>query len=250
MAYKPRGSFKGNGDGSAARGRREAMITVKSGKGRTLSSKLWLERQLNDPYVAEAKRLGYRSRAAFKLIEMDDRFHVLKPGAKVVDLGCAPGGWLQVAVARTKGSGRIVGIDLLETEPVTGATAFVGDFLAEGAEDRLIGELNGKADVVLSDMASATTGHSRTDHLRVVGLVEAAYMFALGILAPGGAFIAKVFQGGTEGTLLDTMKRDFTKVVHVKPKSSRKESPEMYVAALGFRGVDPVAEDEGDAAKA
>lgn len=245
MAYKPRGSFKGNGDGSGARGRREAAVTVKSGKGRTLSSKLWLERQLNDPYVAEAKRLGYRSRAAFKLIEIDDRFHMLKPGARVVDLGCAPGGWLQVAVARTKGTGRIVGIDLLETEHVSGATAMVGDFLEEGAEDRLIAELGGPADVVLSDMAAATTGHARTDHLRVVGLVEAAYAFAAGILQKDGAFVAKVFQGGTEGELLNTLKRDFQKVMHVKPKSSRKESPEMYVVALGFRGANDVVEDVG-----
>ena len=237
MAYKPRGSFKGGADGSGARGRREAAITVKTGKGRTLSSKLWLERQLNDPYVTEAKRLGYRSRAAFKLIEMDDRFNMLKPGARVVDLGCAPGGWLQVAVARTKGKGAIVGIDLLETDPVAGATALVGDFLVQGAEERLVAELGGPADVVLSDMAAATTGHSRTDHIRVVALVEAAYGFAGEILAPGGAFVAKVFQGGTEGDLLDRLKRDFTKVMHVKPKASRKESPEMYVVALGFRNV-------------
>lgn len=238
MAYKPRGSFK-RPSGEGARGRRDAAVKVKTAKGRKLSSKLWLERQLNDPYVAEARRRGLRSRAAFKLMEIDDRFAILKPGARVVDLGCAPGGWLQVAVDRTKGTGTVLGIDLLDTDPVAGAVALTGDFLDDDAPARLLAALGGKADAVLSDMAAATTGHPKTDHLRVVGLVEAAHAFAAEVLAPGGAFVAKVFQGGAEGDLLAALKRDFDKVAHMKPDASRKGSPEMYVVALGFRGRAP-----------
>nr|WP_255448429.1 RlmE family RNA methyltransferase [Telmatospirillum sp. J64-1] len=213
---------------------------VKTARGRKPSSTRWLQRQLNDPYVIEAKRQGWRSRAAFKLIELDDRFHLLKPGKRVVDLGAAPGGWTQVAVQRVRsehpGGGKVVGIDILEWEPVPGATVLVGDFLADDAPDRLKQALDGPADVVLSDMAAPTTGHPPTDHLRIIGLVEVALAFAEEVLAPGGAFVAKVFQGGTEKSLLDWLKRDFETVRHAKPPASRPGSPEAYVVATGFRG--------------
>lgn len=214
-------------------------MRVKTAGRRKASSTQWLERQLNDPYVSEAKRLGYRSRAAFKLIQLDDRFHFLKPGACIVDLGAAPGGWTQVAAARVKaadGRGKVVGIDYLPMDTVPGATVLSGDFLAADAPDRLREALGGPADVVLSDMAAPTTGHAGTDHLRIMGLAEAAYAFAREVLAPGGTFIAKVLQGGSERTLLDALKRDFTSVRHVKPPASRAESAEVYVVAQGFRG--------------
>ncbi len=216
---------------------RDAAIRVKTAKGRKASSTHWLARQLNDPYVAEAKRLGYRSRAAFKLIELDDRFRFLKSGGRVIDLGSAPGGWSQVAVARVspERGGRVVGIDVLATQPVAGADLLELDFLAPEAPAALKALLDGKADVVLSDMAAPTTGHSATDHWRIMGLAEAAYDFAREILAPGGTFVAKVFQGGTEQTLLDLLKRDFTSVRHAKPPASRAESAEVYVVAMGFR---------------
>lgn len=214
---------------------RDMAVRVKTAKGRKLSSSLWLERQLNDPYVAAAKRAGYRSRAAFKLIEIDDRFRLLRKGGGVVDLGAAPGGWAQVAVERA-GPGHVVGIDLLEMDPVQGAVLLQGDFLEKGMPDRLKAELNGPVHLVLSDMAGATTGHRSTDHLRIIALCEAALAFAREVLAPGGSFCAKIFQGGTEGALLADMKRDFAKVVHVKPKASRQESSEVYVVATGFRG--------------
>lgn len=217
---------------------RAARVRVKTAKGRKLSSKLWLERQLNDPYVVEAKRLGYRSRAAFKLAEIDDKSKFLKPGGRVVDLGAAPGGWVQVALQRVGAKGRVVGIDLQEIEPIPGSELLVGDFLDEDAPDRLRALMNGPADVVLSDMAASSSGHAPTDHLRIMGLAEAALEFALEVLAPGGAFVAKVLQGGSERTLLETMRRNFTKVTHVKPPSSRKDSAELYVVATGFRGGD------------
>jgi len=218
---------------------RAPAVRVKTAGKRKPSSTEWLRRQLNDPYVSEAKRLGYRSRAAFKLQQLDDRFHVLKPGARVVDLGAAPGGWTQIAVERVKseaGKGRVVGIDLLPTDLVPGANLLQGDFLAEDAPERLRQALAGPADVVLSDMAAPTTGHAATDHLRVIALAEAAYAFACEVLAPGGSFIAKVFQGGTERELLAALKRDFASLRHAKPPASRSESAEVYVVAQGFRG--------------
>jgi 23S rRNA (uridine2552-2'-O)-methyltransferase len=198
-----------------------------------------LTRQLNDPYVAEAHRLGYRSRAAFKLIQLDDRYHLLKPGGRVVDLGCAPGGWTQIAADRVgaaKGRGAIVGIDLLPTDPVPGATLLVGDFRDPAAADRVREAHGGPADLVLSDMAAPATGHAATDHLRIVALAEAALGFAETVLRPGGAFVAKVFQGGAEGALLAALKRDFATVRHATPAASRAESAETYVVATGFRG--------------
>ncbi|WP_421878517.1 RlmE family RNA methyltransferase [Pacificispira sp.] len=217
---------------------RGARVRVKTARGRKLSSTLWLERQLNDPYVAEARRLGYRGRAAFKLAEIDDKHNLLKPGSRIVDLGCAPGGWTQVALQRCGAGARVVGIDLLECDPIPGAILMTGDFMDDDAPDRLKSALGGQADIVLSDMAANTTGHPKTDHLRIVALVETAYAFAQEVLAPGGAFVAKVFSGGTEGSLLNVLKLDFERVFHMKPPSSRKESPEMYVVALGFRRKD------------
>jgi 23S rRNA (uridine2552-2'-O)-methyltransferase len=219
--------------------RRAKAERVKSAKGRKLSSTRWLARQLNDPYVAEAKRLGYRSRAAFKLIELDDRFRLLKPGSRVIDLGAAPGGWTQIAVTRAKareGRGRIVGIDLAPIDPIPGATLLQGDFTTPEAQAALRDAIGGAADLVLSDMAAPSTGHGATDHVRIVALVEAAQDFAREILAPGGAFVAKVLQGGAEPALLQRLKRDFASVRHAKPPSSRAESAETYVVAQGFRG--------------
>ncbi len=220
-------------------GTRNLKQRLKTARKRTLSSQKWLERQLNDPYVARAKREGYRSRAAFKLLEIDDKHHLLKPGQRVVDLGAAPGGWSQIAAARVgslHGKGRVVGIDLLEIEPLAGVEFIQLDFLDESAPQRLVDLLGGPADVVMSDMAANTTGHKKTDHLRIMGLAEAAILFAREILAPGGAFIAKVFQGGTENQLLADLKRDFAVVRHVKPGASRADSSELYVLATGFRG--------------
>jgi 23S rRNA (uridine2552-2'-O)-methyltransferase len=220
-------------------GARELRQRLKSAKKRTASSQRWLERQLNDPYVARAKREGYRSRAAYKLLEMDEKFRFLKPGQRVIDLGAAPGGWAQVAVKRTgsaEGRGRVVGIDLLPVETMPGAEFAELDFLAPGAPERLVDMLGGPADVVMSDMAANATGHKKTDHLRIVGLAEAAAAFARAVLAPGGVFIAKVLQGGTEGALLADLKRDFASVRHVKPAASRADSAELYVLATGFRG--------------
>ena len=216
-------------------GQRQLTVKVKTAKQRSTSSTLWLQRQLNDPYVSEAKRLGYRSRAAFKLAQLDDKFHVLAKGKRVVDLGCAPGGWCQIAAERVGPSGKVVGIDYLEMPPVEGAQHIQLDFLDETAPDRLKALLDGPADVVLSDMAAPTTGHAATDHLRVMALAETAYEFATEVLTQGGSFIAKVFQGGTEKTLLDRLKRDFDKVGHAKPAASRADSAEVYVVAIGFR---------------
>jgi len=230
----------GGGKGRAAPGGRSARVRVKTAKKRSLSSALWLERQLNDPYVAEAKRRGYRSRAAFKLLQLDDRFRFLKPGGRVVDLGAAPGGWTQVAVERVspagKPAGKVVAIDILDMTPLPGAAVLKGDFLAADAPARIRAALDGPADVVLSDMAAPTTGHAGTDHLRIMALAETAYAFAVEVLAPGGSFVAKVFQGGAERELLAQLKRDFAEVKHVKPEASRAESAEVYVVALGFRG--------------
>lgn len=215
-------------------------VTVKTGGKRKLSSKLWLERQLNDPYVMQAKREGYRSRAAFKLREIDDKHKLLKPGLTVVDLGAAPGGWSQIAATRVKsveGKGRVIAIDLLDMPAIPGVTFAQMDFLDAGAPQKLRDMLGGGADVVLSDMAANTTGHRKTDHLRIVALVEAAAAFAAEVLAPGGAFLAKVIQGGTEGELLAMLKRDFASVKHVKPAASRADSAELYVLATGFRAA-------------
>jgi len=214
-------------------------VTVKSAGKRKLSSKLWLERQLNDPYVAQAKRDGYRSRAAYKLIEMDDKHHFLKSGMTVVDLGAAPGGWSQVAAKRVNalsGKGKVVAIDLLEMPEIPGVTFAQLDFLDEDAPEKLIAMMGGRADAVLSDMAANTTGHRKTDQLRIVGLVEIAAAFAAEVLNPGGTFVAKVFQSGADADLLAQLKRDFTSVRHVKPASSRQDSSERYVLAMGFRG--------------
>jgi 23S rRNA (uridine2552-2'-O)-methyltransferase len=216
---------------------RDLKVRVKSGKGRTLAQKRWLERQLNDPYVARAKREGFRSRAAYKLIEIDDKHHILKPGGKVIDLGAAPGGWSQVAAQRVKAGegGRVVAIDLLEMEPVPHVDFMQLDFLDAGAPKKLREMLGEGADVVLSDMAANTTGHRKTDQLRIIGLVEEAAGFAREVLKPGGAFLAKVRQGGTDNDLLAMLKRDFATVKHIKPQASRQDSSELFVLATGFR---------------
>jgi 23S rRNA (uridine2552-2'-O)-methyltransferase len=211
-------------------------VRVKTAKKRTMSSTLWLQRQLNDPYVAQAKKDGWRSRAAFKLIEMDDRYKLLKPGARIVDLGAAPGGWAQVAMKKVGPKGRVIGIDLLDIDPIPGVEFTVMDFLDEDAPDRLKAMLGGLADGVMSDMAANTTGHKKTDHIKIVGLAELAIHFATEVLAPGGFFVAKVLQGGTEHQLLAQLKRDFRTVRHVKPEASRAGSAELYVLATGFRG--------------
>lgn len=212
---------------------------LKDGKKRSASSRRWLERQLADPYVAEARRRGLRSRAAFKLIELDQRFRLLRPGARVVDLGAAPGGWTQVAVERVRagqpGGGRVVAVDRLDMAPIVGADVLRADFLDETSPTRVRAALAGQADVVLSDMAPPSTGHAGADHLRVIALLEAALMFALDVLAPGGAFVGKVWQGGTEADVLAAMKRSFRRVRHAKPPSSRADSTEIYVVATGFR---------------
>lgn len=224
---------------SGREGGRSLKKRVKTARQRSLASTLWLERQLNDPYVARAKREGFRSRAAYKLLEMDERYHFLKPGQTVVDLGAAPGGWSQVAVQKTgaaKGKGRVIGIDLLAIAPVPGAEFRILDFTAPEAPAALKEWLGGRADVVLSDMAANATGHKRTDHLRTMALAELSADFACEVLAQGGTFLAKVLQGGTENELLARLKREFAAVRHVKPPASRPESAELYVLATGFRG--------------
>jgi len=229
-----RGGGRGSGDGA-----RPLAVKVRRARRRKPSSTEWLTRQLNDPYVAEAHRLGYRSRAAFKLIQLDDRYHLLKPGGRVVDLGCAPGGWTQIAAHRVgavKGRGAIAGIDLLPTEAVPGAILLTGDFRDPAIADAARQALGRPADVVLSDMAAPATGHAATDHLRIVALAEEALAFAETVLRPGGAFVAKVFQGGAEGALLAALKHGFATVRHAKPAASRAESAETYVVATGFRG--------------
>jgi 23S rRNA (uridine2552-2'-O)-methyltransferase len=221
-------------------------VTVKSAGRLKLSSKLWLERQLNDPYVLQAKRDGLRSRAAYKLIEIDDKYHILKRGAAIVDLGAAPGGWSQIAAKRVGAPerGKVVAIDLLEMPEIVGVDFTQMDFLQDDAPDKLIAMMGGRADVVMSDMAANTTGHRKTDQLRILGLVEGAAAFAADVLNPGGTFVAKVFQSGADATLMTQLKRDFTTVKHVKPASSRADSSERYVLAMGFRGQGTVRRDE------
>jgi 23S rRNA (uridine2552-2'-O)-methyltransferase len=237
-------TFERRGGRSQDRGRRSPPGRLPTGRihvarRRKPSSTQWLTRQLNDPYVAEARRLGYRSRAAFKLIELDDRFRLLRPGQRVVDLGCSPGGWTQVAVERVdarNGRGIVVGIDLDETAPLSGAALLSADIRDPRARAAIATALGGFADIVLSDMAPPATGHAATDHLRVALLVEEAFAFASEILKPGGAFLAKVFQGGAEGALLAELKRAFAEIRHAKPPASRAESAETYVVARGYRG--------------
>jgi 23S rRNA (uridine2552-2'-O)-methyltransferase len=216
-------------------GSRELKVRVRSGRRRSQSSRAWLERQLNDPYVARAKREGFRSRAAYKLAEIDDKARVLKKGARVVDLGAAPGGWSQLAASRVGREGRVIAIDVLPMTPVPGVEFLHLDFLDSSAPQKLKEQLGGAADVVLSDMAANATGHARTDHLKIMALVEAAAEFARDVLAPGGTFLAKVLQGGAEASLLAALKRDFKQVRHVKPPASRSDSAEMYLLATGFR---------------
>ncbi|WP_425090414.1 RlmE family RNA methyltransferase [Tropicimonas sp. S265A] len=230
--------------GNSGRGQRDLRVKVKTARGRRLSSTLWLERQLNDPYVQRAKREGYRGRAAYKISEIDDKFRFLVPGARVVDLGCAPGGWCQVAVKRVnalgeksgKAQGSVLGVDLKEIDPVPGAETHVLDFMADGADDQVKAWLGGGADVVMSDMAAASSGHKQTDHLRIVALCEAAAYLAFDILEPGGTFVAKVLAGGAEGELQTLLKKSFDKVVNFKPEASRSDSSEKFVVATGFRG--------------
>ncbi|MGR3783233.1 MAG: RlmE family RNA methyltransferase [Albimonas sp.] len=241
---KSGGGSGASGGGTSGRGARELKTRVKTAKGRRLSSTRWLERQLNDPYVQRAKREGYRGRAAFKLLEIDEKHPFLKTGACVVDLGCAPGGWLQVAAKKTNADGhkpnrprgRILGIDLQEVDPLPGCELMQMDFLEEGADEAVKAALGGEADAVLSDMAAASSGHRATDHLRIMALCEAAAWFATEVLKPGGAFLAKTLQGGSEADLLAMLKANFSAVRHIKPPSSRKDSAEMYVLATGFRG--------------
>jgi 23S rRNA (uridine2552-2'-O)-methyltransferase len=233
------GKSKG-GRSSLSGGQRQLRTFVKTAHKRSVSSARWLERQLNDPYVAASKREGLRSRAAFKLREIDAQFHLLKPGQRVIDLGAAPGGWSQVAAERVganSGKGQVVAIDYLSFEPIPGVEIIEMDFTDPEAEDLLKSRLRGgRADIVLSDMAAPTIGHTKTDHLRIMGLAEAAAAFAADVLEPGGIFLCKVFQGGTERDLLVALKRDFAVVRHVKPPASRQESSELYVLATGFRG--------------
>lgn len=228
--------------GTTIKNSRRLKVRVKTGKGRTVSQKTWLERQLNDPYVAEARKLGYRSRAAFKLSEIDDKFRFLKPGGRVVDLGAAPGGWSQVAVQRvkaTEGKGKVIAIDMHGMDPIPGVVIFHKDFYDEDAPQLLIDALGGeKADVVMSDMAAHATGHRQTDHLKIMALAEAGFTFATDVLKPGGTFLAKVLRGGTEGEMLKMMKRHFETVRHVKPDASRSDSAELFVLAMGFRPLE------------
>lgn len=229
---------------TSGRGLRDLRTRVKSAKGRRLSSTLWLDRQLNDPYVVRAKKEGYRGRAAFKILELNEKYRFLVPGARVVDLGCAPGGWIQVAVPlvnslgtrKSKDIGTILGIDLQEIDPIPGSDIYVLDFLDEGADDKVKQWLGGKADVVMSDMAASSSGHKQTDHLRIINLCEAAAYFAFDVLEEGGTFVAKVLAGGAEGDLQKLLKEKFTKVANVKPPSSRSNSSEKFVVAMGFRG--------------
>ena len=231
---------------ASGRGQRDLKVKVKTARGRKLSSTLWLQRQLNDPYVKRAQAEGYRGRAAFKILELDDKFRFLVPGARVVDLGCAPGGWCQVAVRRvnaladrpSKAQGRVLGIDLQEVEPIPGAEVHQLDFLEDDADLKVKNWLGGKADVVMSDMAAASSGHKQTEHLRIIHLCETAAYFAFDVLEEGGTFVAKVLAGGAEGDLQKLLKQAFTKVVNVKPPASRSDSSEKFVVATGFRGFD------------
>ena len=238
MAKKP------DGRNTSGRGQRDLTVKVKTARGRKLSSTRWLQRQLNDPYVQRAKAEGYRGRAAFKIMELDDKFRFLVPGARVLDLGCAPGGWMQVAVKRVnalgekqgKAVGRILGVDLQEVEPLPGAEIHQLDFMQDDADELVKEWLGGKADVVMSDMAAASSGHKQTDHLRIIALCEAAAYLAFDVLEEGGTFVAKVIAGGAEGELQKLLKQKFTSVANVKPPSSRSDSSEKFVVARGFRG--------------
>ena len=229
---------------TSGRGQRDLKVKVKTARGRKLSSTRWLQRQLNDPYVKRAQTEGYRGRAAFKILELDDKYRFLVPGARIVDLGCAPGGWCQVAVKRVnalgeksgKAVGRVLGIDLQEVEPIAGAELYVLDFLDEAADIQVKTWLGGKADVVMSDMVASSSGHKQTDHLRIMSLSEAAAHFAFDVLEDGGTFVAKVLAGGAEGELQKLLKQKFTKVANVKPPASRADSSEKFVVATGFRG--------------
>jgi len=231
---------------TSGRGQRDLKVKVKTARGRKLSSTRWLERQLNDPYVQRAKREGYRGRAAFKILELDDKFRFLVPGARVVDLGSAPGGWSQVAVRRVnalgekqgKKIGRVIGLDLQEVEPIPGSEQHVLDFMEDDADAKVKTWLDGKADVVMSDMAAASSGHKQTDHLRIIALCEAAAYLAFDVLEEGGTFVAKVLAGGAEGDLQKLLKQRFAKVANVKPPASRSDSSEKFVVATGFRGAN------------
>ena len=229
---------------TSGRGQRDLRVKVKTAKGRKLSSTLWLERQLNDPYVQRAKRDGFRGRAAYKIMELDDRYGFLKPGARVVDLGCAPGGWCQVAVPRVnalgdnpkKPQGRVIGVDLQEVEAIPGAELHQLDFLSDEADALVKGWLGGRADVVMSDMAASASGHKGTDHLRIIALIEAALAFAFDVLEDDGTFVAKVLAGGAENEMNAILKKNFKKVANVKPPASRSDSSEKFVVAMGYRG--------------
>ena len=240
------GSGSGSGKNNSGRGQRDLRVRVKTARGRKLSSTLWLERQLNDPYVQRAKAEGYRGRAAFKISEIDDKFRFLVPGARVVDLGCAPGGWCQIAARRVnalgekqgKKVGSILGVDLQEIEPIAGCELHVLDFLEDDADQKVKEWLGGQADVVMSDMAASASGHKQTDHIRMMALCEAAAYFAFDVLSPGGTFVAKVLAGGAEADLQKVLKQNFTKVQHFKPGASRADSSEKFVVATGFRGLE------------
>ena len=245
MAKKPTGKGISNRSGNTSgRGQRDLTVKVKTARGRKMSSKLWLERQLNDPYVKRAKAEGYRGRAAYKILELDDKYRFLVPGARVVDLGCAPGGWCQVAVKRVnalgeksgKAIGTILGIDLQEVEPIAGCEIYQLDFMEDDADLKVKDWLGGTANVVMSDMAASSSGHKQTDHLRIIALCEAAAYFAFDVLEPGGTFVAKVLAGGAEGELQKLLKQKFDKVANVKPPASRSDSSEKFVVATGFRG--------------
>ncbi len=235
----PAGKGSGSAKGGKGTGSRDLGVRLKTAHRRSASSQRWLERQLNDPYVAQAKRDGYRSRAAYKLTEIDDKYKLLKPGQRIVDLGAAPGGWSQIAakkLGRAKGQGAVAAIDLLEIEPIAGVDFIALDFMDESAPEKLKQMIGGPADGVLSEMAANTTGHKKTDHLRIIGLAEAAIEFAREVLAPGGFFLVKLFQGGDTVNLINDLKRDFSTVRHIKPAASRADSSELYVLATGFRG--------------
>ncbi|WP_227271576.1 RlmE family RNA methyltransferase [Roseobacter weihaiensis] len=242
MARTPTGKGAG-GKNTSGRGQRDLKVKVKTARGRKLSSTRWLQRQLNDPYVKRAKAEGYRGRAAFKILELDDKYRFLVPGARVVDLGCAPGGWCQVAVKRVnalgeksgKAVGTVLGVDLQEMEPIAGTTLYQLDFMADDADRQVRDWLGGKADVVMSDMAASSSGHKQTDHLRIIALCEAAAYFAFDVLDAGGTFVAKVLAGGAEGELQKLLKQRFSKVSNIKPPASRADSSEKFVVATGFR---------------
>jgi len=244
MARSPTGPKGRKGGNTSGRGQRDLTVKVKTARGRKISSTLWLQRQLNDPYVKRAQAEGMRGRAAYKISEIDDKYRFLVPGARVVDLGCAPGGWCQIASKRVnalgeragKKQGRVLGIDLQEIEPIAGCELHVLDFLSEGADDLVKTWLDGPADVVMSDMAAASSGHKQTDHLRIMALCEAAAYFAFDVLEEGGVFVAKVLAGGAEGDMQKLLKQKFTKVANFKPGASRADSSEKFVVAQGFRG--------------